>query len=54
MKDCEFVAKEKTMSKLINDELQISSDDSGEVSDEKTSNEEWIKTKYYDKAFGNS
>ena len=40
------------MTKFINDELQISSN-SDEFSDEKTSNEEQIKTKYYHSAFGN-
>ena len=40
------------MTKFIN-ELETSSDDSDEVSDEKISNEEYIKTKYYDNAFGN-
>ena len=37
----------------FNDELEISSDDSDdEVSDKKMSDEEQIKTKYYDSAFG--
>ena len=36
----------------FNDELEISSDDSeDEVSDKKMSDEEQIKTKYYDSAF---
>ena len=37
------------MTKLINDELEFYSDDS----DEDVSEEEWIKTKYYDSALFN-
>ena len=37
------------MTKLINDELEFHSNDS----DEEVSEEEWIKTKYYDSAFFN-
>ena len=54
LKDCKYLVKENTMTKFIDDELKISSEDSEEVSDEKTSNKEQVKTKYYDKAFGNS
>ena len=53
LEDCKYVVKENKMTKFINYELEISSDDSDEVSDEKISNEEYIKTKYYDSAFGN-
>ena len=46
--------KKNKIIKFINDELEISSDDSDdEVSDENTFDEEQIKTKYYDSAFGN-
>ena len=40
LKDCKYLVKENTMTKFIDDELKISSEDSEEVSDEKTSNKE--------------
>ena len=40
------------MTKFINDELEFSSDNSDhDLSDKKTSEEEQIKTKYYDSTF---
>ena len=49
MEEFKYDVKVKKMTKLINDELEFYSDDS----DEDVSEEEWIKTKYYDSAFFN-
>ena len=47
-----MMPKRIKMTKFINDELEISSGDSDdEVSNKKMSDEEQIKTKYYDSAF---
>ena len=49
MEEFKYDVKVKKMTKLINDELEFYSDDS----DEDVSEEEWIKTKYYDSALFN-
>ena len=49
MEEFKYDVKVKKMTKLINDELEFHSDDS----DEEVSEEEWIKTKYYDSVFFN-
>ena len=44
LKECKYVVKENKISKFINDELEISSSD-------EASEEEQIKTKYYECLF---
>ena len=44
LEEYKYIAKGKKMSKFINAELEISSD-------EEASEKEWVKTKYHDRVF---